>query len=464
MVKKPSKNGKKVGLLNSNLVPGTSKTAFNAKLDPLFQTDSFGVVNGVVSFEDYQKALMKRKPYKSFTIVRCTPTEKHPLGEWYVEYRYEVPGKPFTYKPVKKRGDLNSITDPVQRERAAQQLQRDIISWLDAGNMPPFALKVLAENTLLNTTHEIFAAAEKPKNWTMAIAIDQYRKFIAAHNYAPRTLSTYKCYVDDLADWLADARLLETTAYKFTELDLMSILDEVYEELEWSPRTYNNNFEFFGTFFNRCQKLEKQKFDRKVQYDFDIELVDMKLTTPQRNKAYPPIIAKRVKEHLGLPGNEVLRDYIEWIFLSLMRPKEIRSLKIEHLDIESRQIRIIGKTGDRIIPLSDQLVSLINRKKLLEMDPECYIFGRALEVNKDPCGINYPLEKYNVIKVKLRLDVNYKPYSWKHTGVINMINAGFSDKEIMVLTGHKTQAAFEAYKRDLVIENGHAMKGSTVDF
>jgi hypothetical protein len=34
----------------------------------------------------------------------------------------------------------------------------------------------------------------------------------------------------------------------------------------------------------------------------------------------------------------------------------------------------------------------------------------------------------------------------------------------MALTGHKTQKAFEEYKRDFNIDNSHLMKGKTNDF
>lgn len=457
---------------SSNLVSGTSKTAFKPIKSYFSTKQSFGVVNGVVSFEAFQEAKMSRKPYKSFTIVRCSPTKKYPQGEWYVEYQFEVPGEPFTYKPVKKRGTLNNIEDPAEREQAAQALLHDIKSWLSAGNMPAFALKKCLELNVSILDEEMDEAIEqeKPKFWTLKNAIGEYRAFLAKHHYSERTKSTYKCYVDNLEEWLKDAGLIETGACEFSEMDLEIILEEVYEMLGWSTRTYNNNFEFFGSFFNRCQKLEKienHKLKRKghrVQYEFDMEVVELKPTIPQVNKAYPPLIAQKIKKELDLPGNEMLRDYIEWITLTSMRPKEIRSLKIEHLDLESQHIRIVGKTGDRLVPLSTQTINLINKKRLMELEPSYYIFGRAMKPSAEKGGIDYPHEKYKPIKLKLGLDDSYKIYSWKPTGIIAMINAGFTDKEIMVQTGHKTQEAFAAYKRDLVTDNGHAMKGKTIDF
>lgn len=244
---------------------------------------------------------------------------------------------------------------------------------------------------------------------------------------------------------------------------MIGFLDDMTTTREWNGRTYNNYFEFYGTFFNRCQKLEKVEH-RGIKYDFDIDNIDTKITTPQRNKTFTPLMIQHLKEELKKKGNHDLKDYLEWIFLSLMRPAEIRELRVADIDEASRQIRINGKTGDRIIPISDQLLRIIYRRKLLSNTLTSYVFGYAGAVDERRMSVEYFLAKFSPVRIKLGLDENYGPYSMKPTGVINMINAGFTDKEIMVLTGHKTVEAFCAYKRDLVIENSHVMKGSTIEF
>ncbi|MDB5155905.1 MAG: Site-specific recombinase XerD, partial [Mucilaginibacter sp.] len=189
-----------------------------------------------------------------------------------------------------------------------------------------------------------------------------------------------------------------------------------------------------------------------------------KKTTPQRNKAFTPVLYEKIKKELSRTGYENLRDYCEWITLSSMRPAEIRELKIVDIDEINRQIRIKGKTGDRLVPISDQLLNLIHRRNLAGKDVNSYVFGYMGNVDLRRMSVAYFLEQFAVIKRLLNLDWRYGPYSFKPTGIIMMIKAGIPDKDIMDLTGHKTESAFAAYKRDLVLENSSIMKGKTIDF
>ena len=393
------------------------------------------------------------RPYKLPAICRCKS------GEWYIQYYYEYPDKPGKFKAFKVKDGINRIHDPKLKEAAAQQLRDDIIYWLEVLDYNPFEQKK-------DIIKQAFAEIEKksaPRNWSLTDAIAEFRKFIKKQNYAARTIQTYDNYLYNIEDYLKEYPEKNMEASQFSEVDLITFLDTESDELMWSARTYNNYLEFYRTFFNRCQKLEKQR-NRKITYEFDLGGIDLKITMPQKNKAYTPVIVQPIKEELARPGNENLRDYIEWIYLSLMRPAEIRALRIKDIDADNRQIRIIGKTGDRLIPISDQLLKLIKKRNLMKHSFNGYVFGMGGSVSDISMNKDYFPKKYVEIKNQLGLDKNYTLYAWKHTSVINMIYAGFSDEEIMVLSGHKTKDAFNAYKRDLVIEKSHAMKGETIDF
>lgn len=70
---------------------------------------------------------------------------------------------------------------------------------------------------------------------------------------------------------------------------------------------------------------------------------------------------------------------------------------------------------------------------------------------------------YKLIKDKLGLDNKYTLYGWKHTRVVNLLMAGFTDNEVMSLTGHSDHKSFMAYKRELMVDTS-AMKGKTIEF
>jgi integrase len=392
-------------------------------------------------------------PYKLPTICRCKS------GEWYIQYHYEYPDKPGKFKPFKVKDGVNRIHDLKEKEAYARDLVKDITYWLEKLDYNPFNEK----KDIVKQAYTEIKKKETPPNWTLTEAISKFRAHVIRQKLSDRTIKTYNNYLYNLEGYLKEFPEHDIEAYKFTEYDLVAFLDIESDELEWSARTYNNYIEFYRTFFNRCKKLEKA-IHRQIKYEFDMDGIELKNTTPQKNKAYTPVLRRVIKDELKKPAYKNLRDYIEWIYLSLMRPSEIRNLKVLDIDEEKRQIRILGKTGDRLIPISDQLLKLIEKRQLMSSNINHYIFGMAGGVSNMRMSKDYLPGKFTEIKLKLALDKNYTLYAWKHTGVIDMIYAGFEDKEIMVLTGHKTKEAFNAYTRDLVIDNSHVMKGATIDF
>jgi len=428
---------------NSNLVLGTKKTAKPGESGA--SENKQGVKSGVKQTPglEYRKRFMTTKlPYKLPTICRCKS------GEWFIQFYYEYPDQPGKYKPFKVKDGINRIHDPMQKEKAAQRLAKDIRYWLEVLDYNPFEQE-----------RDIIKQVAEASGWALLDACSRFREFCDGQNYALRTIRTYSNYIGDFEKWLGESGRGAALARDFTEHDLSKFLRDT--GFKWSARTFNNYSKFLGGFFARCWKLEKA-ISRGVVYAFDMDNVDLKITKSQRNKPYTPVLANRIKAELR-KGDSNLRDYIEWIYLSLMRPAEIRALRVQDIDEQSRHIRIIGKTGDRLIPISDQLLALI-RRRVSGANPGWYVFGQAGRTCANRMSVDYFLNKYRGLLNDLNISDDYGPYSWKSTAICDMINAGFTDKEIMVLSGHKTQKAFEIYKRDLVIDNSHLMKGSVIEF
>ncbi|WP_312789686.1 tyrosine-type recombinase/integrase [Sphingobacterium sp.] len=175
-------------------------------------------------------------------------------------------------------------------------------------------------------------------------------------------------------------------------------------------------------------------------------------------------MAEKVKSELK--NDPEIYNYSKWIFYSCMRPKEIRHLKVQDIDLFSRQIKVPGpdgKTGDRLVPICDELHELILEMGIDKANLNYYIFGKGKMISPLQVYEDYFRRRYQKIKEHLELDYNYTLYSWKHTRVVSLITAGFDDNQVMTLTGHRDRAAFEAYKRDLIIDNT-VMKKKTINF
>src|SRR5690606_13440024 len=189
--------------------------------------------------------------------------------------------------------------------------------------------------------------------------------------------------------------------------DLLDFLDTFYDEEGWTPRTYNNHARFLVTLFDRMKKLEKRE-NPNVVYKADVGDIELKKDRAEKNRYYSPMVAERVKHELT---REVeLFNYVKWIFYSCMRPREIRLLQVKHIDLNARQIKAIAptaKTGDRYVPICDELFHLINEMGLTSLPLNFYVFGKHGQASECLSNKDAFRNKYKPIKEKLGLDDKY---------------------------------------------------------
>jgi integrase len=408
--------------------------------------------------------MASKKPYTLPILVRSNSSRTKSGQDWYVEYFFEIPDQPGVMQSFKVRDGINYITDPELKEKEAQQLLKDVTRGLERENHNPFAPDLIVEKQIKTVKKKIEDDKKVNSGLTLAEAMAIFKNDIIQSNAKPDTITTYDGYLNNFSRWLTEKELLNYIAGQFTEIQLEEYLNSRYNAGTWSARTFNNYLMFFTTFFARCQAIER-KTNRAITYEYRPGVILKKKSRGQKNSTYPPTLVSKIKNILDLKGNEMLRDYVEWIFLSLMRPLEINNLRVVNINEHLRQIRIIGKTDDRLIPITNQLLRLINKKGLLDLNPEWYVFGEGGYPGPVKCRRDFFSEWYRKdVRKPLKLSEKYGPYSWKPTAMVNMVYAGFDKTDIMVLSGHKTVDAFEAYMRDLVIDKSSAMKGNAIEF
>ncbi|WP_437918600.1 tyrosine-type recombinase/integrase [Sphingobacterium sp. LRF_L2] len=396
---------------------------------------------------------MAKPVYKNVRIIRASS------GDWRVVYEYEFPDKPGNYKRFYVRDGINYVHDSDEKEKAAQELKKDIEVALKNG-FNPFLASTKMETSLRTEENRIISS--HPSAWTMQEAIDNFLAYCENINLKKTTLKKYKSQTKIFIEWYNNLNI-NKLASEIDEGTMQSFLDYGVKFNKWSPRTYNNYIDDLSVLFARCEKLEKRK-NKEIKYLYDPYFLEKKRTHAERNRYYTPAVASLIKN--AVKDDIELFRYIKWIFYSCMRPKEIHLLQIHHIDLDSRQIKVagsIGKTGDRFVPICDELHELIAEMKLDQYPLDYFVFGRHKKTSDKVVGDDYFRNKFRPYKIKLKLDENYTLYSWKHTRVISLISAGFDDNQVMTLTGHRDRAGFEAYKRELVVDNS-SMKGKTIDF
>ncbi|WP_293916505.1 MULTISPECIES: tyrosine-type recombinase/integrase [unclassified Sphingobacterium] len=401
---------------------------------------------------------MTSKPYKNINIIRSSN------GDWRVRYEFELPDYPGKFKKFYVRDGINYVRNLEEKEKAVQQLKEDIEHALKKGFnpfLPEFRIQsqLFAEETEIKLQEDL----QKVKPWTIEFAFTEYINYCTRKNLSPNTIRTYNTFINNLKTWLNSYDLNNKYISDFSSSDLIQFLDESFDQEEWSARTYNNHITFLKTFFKQAYKIEKKQ-NIEISYLFDPDDLEQKKDRAEKNRYYTPAVAEKIKKECQKFPD--LFNYMKWIFYSCMRPREIRLLQVQHIDLVSRQIKAIAptaKTGDRFIPICDELYNMILLMKLTELPPGYFVFGKKGQSNKEKCYKDHFSNLYKPIKDKVGLDDKYTLYGWKHTRVVNLLSAGFTDPEVMSLTGHRDYESFQTYKRELIVDSS-SMKGKTISF
>ncbi len=153
---------------------------------------------------------------------------------------------------------------------------------------------------------------------------------------------------------------------------------------------------------------------------------------------------------------------IKFMFYCGMRPgKEIRKLKIQDIDFISGIIHVNrdnAKNGkDRMVTIPQQFLDELRASGLSKMHRGYYIFGAGGYPGFKPIGKNKLGRHFKTIRDRMGMPVEYKHYSWKHTGAIEADEAGgIPFKDISDHLGHgdlQTTSIYFANKKIKVSES-----------
>ncbi|MGI3901086.1 MAG: tyrosine-type recombinase/integrase [Janthinobacterium lividum] len=114
-----------------------------------------------------------------------------------------------------------------------------------------------------------------------------------------------------------------------------------------------------------------------------------------------------------------------------LRPGEARSVKWENVDLDSRIMRVTGKTGTRRVPLSDAAVEVLKRVHEYRQAANPYVFiGRV--TGQHLVGIAKQLDR-----IAERAGVpRFNPYVFRHSAATQSLAGGADVRAVQALLGH----------------------------
>lgn len=338
----------------------------------------------------------------------------------------------------RKRIKVNRIIAdcPTKREATARlrQMCNDINDRLMAGWSP------------------FYTAPEAPQEAVFALmdAVNIYKE--EKHREVRKeSYRTYSSFCNKFSAWLQkyDAKML---APQFGKREAVMFMDAMYNT-GINPRTYNNVLKLSRVLFSWL--MEHSYTDKNPFSE-----IKTKKVYGKRRQLIPADDRQRIAEYLRQHDPEFL-CYLHLICISLIRPKEIRELRIG--DIRPAECRIVvpadvAKTHtERSSACPPDLIVELVKVMHIDVRPlnELLFYGHQK---------HYYDNRWNKVKKALGLPQEYQMYSFRDTGITDYLRSGMDNLTVMQLAGHTDLTTTSIYARHSDLSIFKNLDGKTPSF
>ncbi len=178
------------------------------------------------------------------------------------------------------------------------------------------------------------------------------------------------------------------------------------------------------------------------------------LSTPRREQYLPKVLSAEQVSHLldhSPPGQYllVLRDLaiFELTYSSGLRVGELTSLNVGSVDLENRQVRVLGKgSKERILPIGRQacgaLQNYLNARGEVRLEDALFLNQRGGRLTARSVQRNL---KTRLLQFCLPTDVT--PHALRHSFATHLLDAGADLRVIQELLGHASLSTTQKYTK-----------------
>ena len=371
-------------------------------------------------------------------------------AQWYIAYAFRDP-RTDEWKRFREYSGFSSLKTKQARyeyaERRIAELKQKMLDGWTPFDTPDGALAA-PERTymdeLINQRYAERWGREKTSQPNIRMFLSEFleskKAVIIQHSY-----QTYRSKLRIFAEWMESKNMGSMHVALITQSHICEFLQYMSE-------------------CNNSSKRTIQKYEQ-ILHNFFAFLVDVKQiisVNPVHHIPHFGRLADEAARPIPPEVREVLSAYMSenepqlWLFCQMeyycaIRPNELRQLRIKDIDLTRREIRIpctISKNRltERVaIPL--QLLKTLYLMQLNRYDPSMFLFTRECHPGPVMVGKNYFRFCFDRVRLKLGLSPEYKLYSFKHTGGVELVNAGVDTWALQRHFRHKSIDTTEKYIR-----------------
>ena len=260
--------------------------------------------------------------------------------------------------------------------------------------------------------------------------IDQFLD-IKSKDMRPDTMRSYRSFCKIYNSWCTDTGIKylsdinKTNAAKF--FDFLTTNRKV------SNISYNNYIKLSRAFINFG-------IERNMVQDNPFIGIKKKRIESKKRELIPKEERERLFNCDDINPGFILVCML--IYNSLIRPKEIRLLRIKNICYDENCIIVPGDISKnhntRKAMITPVIISMLKKMQLYKYSKNDYLFSCGFKPGKTPCGEKYYLKYFNEVREKLGWKNSYTLYSFRDTGITDLLKSGVPAIDVMKLADHSS--------------------------
>lgn len=367
--------------------------------------------------------------------------------KWFIFYSVRIPGSG-KLKRKKESAGINKFHDAQSRTRAAEKLIEEYTAKLKSGWSPWEEDKRVIYDDQLEYDHITRIYGKKrAENKTIRYWGSKYIEHLSGKLDEDGTLPTYKSKLRIFAQWIDAHQGEGNDAAYITNQTIIAFFRWLIDEQKRSGKTIHDYRYILAGLF---EWMIKQKiFLNNPVHD----LPECTRITDQAPAPINPFDIEIFKEELK--NDQQLWLAVQFQYYCAIRPgKELRKLKIKDIDFARGQVTVIrtqAKTNvTRTVVIPNNFLFILKEEfHLMTYDRNFYVFGKEGIPGTLYLGKNNMRYRWNAIRKKLKMPLEYKFYSWKHTGGVQASLSGIPDSHIQRQMGHTSIETTSRYLRKM---------------
>jgi len=369
--------------------------------------------------------MSKQKDSKLQIDFNYIPAVLHKSKDGYrIEYYVT---NPITLKMTRQRMRVDKIFKAYAKKRDALIHINGIIESINAklrcGYNPYFQADDSRLYEKLSTVAEKFLAEKKKE--LRPDTVRSYSSFV----------TMFLCYFNRLNQNQTASMVNKTLAIQY--------MDYIYTERNVSNRTYNNHIKMARVFWNWC--VEKC-------YAKENPFSQLKLKRKEEKKRIliPAESRKQMRNYLTNNNKGLL--LVSWlIYYSLIRPTEIRRIKVGDVSLANHCIAIRGDNAKnhhtRYATITDEIEHFLVENDYLTVPQNLYLIGNSYRPSETMASHTHFGRDWIRMREAIGLPAQMQLYSLRDTGITEMLKSGIPDLTVMQHADHSDLGITSIYAK-----------------